>query len=386
MTTATEPIHSMNTQQFDDDEIVDNFDAGPDDGVPLGLGGEKGRQASPASTTLEADMVAQPTKPTKQEEKPLPGDVLPPDDAAAGGEPKPVQDTAGDDGRQIAEPKTVEPEPVDFPEPLLRMAGFSTAEDATKSGFKDPESLLAAVQLMGRAFAQPARPPEAMPPQAPPMNIPAEKPPQDGVEAFKPFKPTNPEIFDDELLKLIDAQNAHYAAQFEAQQKELARVATQLKARDEEVQQQEAMQQAAQFDRAVQGLGKDWEAEFGQGDGSVIFGRSDAASRAAARSRVDLFDAVNVLRHANAVQGGKPMTLEQEIQWALMQRYPEKFQQQLRRESEAKAQARRGVQASRPTARKTPLGTRSERLLSALQTRYPSVDFSEADDESDGDI
>ena len=80
------------------------------------------------------------------------------------------------------------------------------------------------------------------------------------------------------------------------------------------------------------------------------------------------------------------MTLEQEIQWALMQRYPEKFQQQLRRESEAKAQARRGVQASRPTARKTPLGTRSERLLSALQTRYPSVDFSEADDESDGDI
>jgi hypothetical protein len=82
------------------------------------------------------------------------------------------------------------------------------------------------------------------------------------------------------------------------------------------------------------------------------------------------------------------MTIQQEMQWALMQCYPDKFRQQLLRQVQTKANARRGTQASRPTARTTPLGTRNERLLSALQTKYPDVDFSGGSglDEIGGDI
>jgi len=396
-TMPVETIMSANTQQFDDDEIVDNFGAGPDDGVPLGLGGEKGKQAEPASSTLEADMVAAPAKPAKQteptkQEKPLPDDdAVPSDDDAASGEPKSVQTTASDAGKAEAEPQTpTEPASPEFPAVLLQMAGFASPQDAQKAGFKDPETLLAAIQWRGQALARPAQatPPAEVPktPPAQPTTIPAETPPGGGATTFKPFKPANAEAFDEELLKLLDEQHKHYAAQFEQQQKQFDQLASRLTARDEEDRQREFARQAEQFDNAVQALGKDWEAEFGQGSGEAIFRRTDATSIAAGNARKDLFVAVNLLRRANAEQGGAPMTPDQELQWALMQRYPEKFKQHLRRESEAKAQSRRGVQASRPTARKVPLGTKDERLLSALQTKFPNVDFSHGDSEIAGDI
>ncbi len=390
---------SANTQQFADDEIVDNFDAGPDDGVPMGLGGDKGKQSEPASSTLEADLVA---GTTKQEEKPLPGVDIPPDNAAAGGEPKPVQDTAGDDGKVKAEPQvSAEPEAPEFPDTLLQMAGFSSAEDAKKYGFKDSESLLAAIQWQGRSFTQPAKPTRMSyleaprKPDAQPTTIPAEKPqgeksPQGDDLALKPFKPANPEIFDEELLKLIEAQNQHYAEQFESQNRrhaaQIEQVASRLKGLDADDQQRQIQQQVEQFDQTVQGLGPEWEAEFGKGDGHALFGRTDEESVAAIQNRVNLFDAVNLLRRANEERGGKPMTVQQEVQWALMQRYPDKFKQQLLRQSQAKAEARKGTQASRPTARTTPPGTRNERLLSTLQHKYPGVDFSVGSGEVEGDI
>lgn len=396
---TTETILPENTQQFADDEIVDNFGAGPDDGVPMGLGGDKGKQSEPASSTLEADIVSgQP----KQEEKPLPGVDIPSGSDAAGGEQKPVQTTAGDDGTAKAEPVLDEPEAPEFPETLLQMAGFSSAEDAKKFGFKDPEALLAAVQWQVRSFTQPAKPSRTSylepqkTPETRPTNIPAEKSSQGETSpsgddlAFKPFKPANPEVFDEELLKLIEAQNQHHAAQFEAQNRrhaaQIEQIATRITGRDAEDQNREVMQRVEQFDQAVQGLGPEWEAEFGKGGGDVLFGSTDAESVAAAQNRLDLFDAANFVRQANAERGGKPMTIEQEIQWALMQRFPDKFQQQLLRQRQAKAEARRGTQASRPTARTTPPGTRTERLLSSLQTKYPGVDFSTGSDESEGDI
>ncbi len=387
--TTVDTILSPETQQFADDEIVDNFGAGPDDGMPMGLGGEKGKQATPASSTLEADIVAGP--PTKQE-KPLPGVDIPPESAAAGGDPKPVQDTAGDGGKAKTEPQvSAKPEAPEFPDALLQMAGFSSAEDAKKYGFKDPESLLAAVQWQSRSFTQPAKPARKsyleLPktPETQPTIIPAEKPPErekrsEGDDlAFKPFKPANPEIFDEELLKLIEAQNEHYAAQVE-------QIASRLKGRDADEQQRRIAQQVEQFDQAVQGLGAEWEAEFGKGDGHALFDRTDAESVMAAQNRLDMFDAVNLLRRANAERGGKPMTVQQEVQWALMQRFPDKFRQQLLRQRQAKAEARRGTQASRPTARTTPPGGRTERLLSSLQHKYPQVDFSAGSGEVEGDI
>jgi hypothetical protein len=385
---------SANTQQFSDDEIVDNFGAGQDDGVPMGLGGEKGRQSEPASSTLEADIVS---ATPKHEEKSLPGVDIPPDNAAASDKPTPVQDVAGDDGKAKATPNVSdEPEASEFPDTLLQMAGFSSAEDARKLGFKDPESLLAAVQWQGRSLTQPAKPSRTSyleprkTPDTQPTTIPAEKPPQGDDLAFKPFKPSNPELFDEELLKLIEAQNQHHAAQFEAQNRrhaaQIDQVASRLQGRDADEQQRQIMQQVEQFDQTVQGLGAEWEAEFGKGGGDTLFGRTNAESVAAAQNRVDLFDAVNLLRRANEERGGKPMTVQQEVQWALMQRYPDKFRQQLLRQRQASAEARKGTQASRPTARTTPQGTRNERLLSALQQKYPGVDFSAGSGEFEGDI
>ena len=388
-TETVEPITSQNVQQFNDDDIVDNFGAAPerpdgsDDGVPLGLGGEQGKQATPASSTLEADMAASPTR--KQEEKPLSGDALPPDDAAVGGGPKPVQDTADDGGGAQAAPQaTAEPEAPEYPAMLLQMAGFSTPQDAQKAGFKDPESLFAAVQLIGSAFSKPVNLSrssyvEPKTPEIPPTQIPAEKPPKGDDTAFPPFKPDNPDIYDERLLALLESRDKQYAAHFQQQQRLLEETTARLRAREQEDQQRQQMQQIDQFDRAVQELGKDWEAEFGQGPGDVLFGRTDAESVAAGRNRVELLRAVQVLRQANAEQGGKPMSPSQELQWALMQRHPEKFKQQLRLASEAKVSSRRGVQASRPTARRTPLGTKNEQLLSTLQAKYPAVDFSQGD-------
>lgn len=379
---ATDTMLPENTQQFDDDEIVDNFGV-PDDGVPMGLGGERGKQSEPASSTLEADMVAQPTK---SEPKLPPGDdLVPPADTSADGEPAPVQDAAGDGDTGEPEPQTpAEPESPEFPAMLLQMAGFSTAEDAQKAGFREPEALLAAIQWRGQSLAQPSRPSrtsylETKTPEAQPMQVPAEKPPQGDGLAFQPFKPANPDIFDEELLKLLDEQNKHFAAQYE-------QLASRLKSRDVEEQQRQQAEHVERFEQAVQGLGKVWEEDFGQGSGETLFSRTDAQSVMAAQRRLDLFDAVNLIRRTNAEQGGKPMTIEQEVQWALMQRYPDKFKQQLLRASQTKASGRRGVQASRPTARKTPLGTKNERLLTALQTKYPTVDFGPGNDEIEGDI
>lgn len=376
---------SANTQQFSDDEIVDNFGAGQDDGVPMGLGGEKGRQSEPASSTLEADIVS---ATPKHEEKSLPGVDIPPDSAAASDKPTPVQDVAGDDGQAKAAPNvSVEPEAPEFPDTLLQMAGFSSAEDARKFGFKDSDALLAAIQWQGRSFAKPAKPTRTSylepqkTPEAQQTKIPAEqKPPQGDDQVFAPFKPDNPDVFDEELLKLIEAQNQHHAAQFEALSRrhaaQIEQVASRIQDRDVSDQQRQTMDRVEQFEQAVQGLGPEWESEFGKGSGETLFGRTDAEAVVAAQNRLDLFDAADLVRHANEERGGKPLTVQQEVQWALMQRYPEKFRQQLLRQGQAKAEARRGTQASRPTARTTPPGTRNERLLSTLQAKYPGVDFS----------
>ena len=77
-----------------------------------------------------------------------------------------------------------------------------------------------------------------------------------------------------------------------------------------------------------------------------------------------------------AAHAAPSMTVQQEVQWAIMQRYPDKFRQHLLQQAQVKATARRGTQASRPTARTTPPGGRNERLLSSLQEKYPQVDFS----------
>jgi hypothetical protein len=94
---------------------------------------------------------------------------------------------------------------------------------------------------------------------------------------------------------------------------------------------------------------------------------------------------VEAVREVNAKQGYKPMTLEQEMQWALMQRYPDKFQQSISGNSNSSG-PRRGVTASRPTQRNTPPSAK-DKLLNDLHKKYPSAGFTQQDDdEFEGEI
>ena len=106
----TDTVVPTTTQDFRGGDIVDGFAEGLDDGTPMGLGGEEGKQAEPASTTLEADIVNQDS----------PGDESPPDDTASGSDPVPEPTGEGGDEPQIpSEPET----PDEFSPALLQMGG-----------------------------------------------------------------------------------------------------------------------------------------------------------------------------------------------------------------------------------------------------------------------
>ncbi len=147
-TTAQTPVTpnpiASNTQDFSgsDDEILDNFADGPDaalsndsatdDGTPMGLGGEKGKQAEPASSTLEADIVNGTTKQTPERQMPegQAGETSPPAQPAS--EPEPVQEPAGEKegAEKSPEPDSEEPETPALSPILLQMAGLADAAAA----------------------------------------------------------------------------------------------------------------------------------------------------------------------------------------------------------------------------------------------------------------
>lgn len=379
MSDATPTVLSSSVQDFSDNDVMDGFEEGPpQDDTPMGLGGEKGKQVEPASTTLEADVANQDT----------PGDDSPPDDAASGSEP------AGEGGDEPQVPEDIpeeipaEPETPEFPPALLQMAGYATVEQAQQAGFSDPGALFAAVQWKGKSLSPAAAPlPQAgslYRPQAPPQK---EAPSQGEASGFKPFQPDNADALDEEILAALQQQNKHFDEQFQQQQE---RFASELKERDDKARSQQDYDYERRFDQSIQELGKDWQDVFGVGEGHTLSqaGQRDPAAMTAVNHRLILFDTVEAVREVNEKQGFPPMDLKQEVQWALMQRYPDKFNQQLLRKSNS--QDRRGTQTSRPTARKTPLGNKTERLLSAVDATLKAkgrggLDMGQ-DDEHDGDF
>jgi hypothetical protein len=70
----------------------------------------------------------------------------------------------------------------------------------------------------------------------------------------------------------------------------------------------------------------------------------------------------------NSKRGYEPMNLDREIMFGLMHRFPDKFQQRLSGGLNGQPVQRRGVRASRPTARKTPLPSRDARTLQAVDS------------------
>lgn len=359
----SETVTPNNVQDFSDNDVLDNFGEGPE-ATPMGLGGEAEKQAEPASSTLEADIVNG-VKPEVTPEVEVPG--TPPEEAV-NVEPEPVAE------EQV-------PETPEFPPALLQMAGYATPEQAKEAGF-DPGSLLAAVQWRGKILG-----PEPVVetqegslyrPKAP------EQTPVEEETGFKPFKPENADMLDEELLAVLKQQSEHFDKQLQQQQEQFA---SELQERDTRTQAAQDREYESRFDQTVSGLGEEWQDVFGKGDAHKLSsaGQSDPAAMTAYNHRVMLFSAVEAVREANEKQGFAPMDLGQEVQWALMQRYPDKFQQQFRR-----TQERRGIQTSRPTARKIPLGSSNDRILSAVDARLrakgsPGLDMGQ-DDEFDGEI
>ena len=365
------PIAS-NAQDFSgsDDEIMDNFAEGHlpdgedrnDDGTPMGLGGEKQKQSEPASSTLEADILND----TKQ-----PGDDNPPDDSA--GEPEPIQDAGEKGSDDIPEPDSEESETPEFPPALLQMAGLTDAAAAQEAGFQDPQALFAAIKWRGQLLtpgAQSAQPSAQAtgqglykrPAQTP--TTPAALPPETDVGAESedgPFElPADKmDLLDEDLQDVIRQMNDHY-------RNDLQSLRTELKQRDEMISLQQGQDEESQFDAAVQNLGEDWQDVFGEGSGRELAqtGQSDPVAMTNFNHRTLLFEAMQTVREVNSKQGYKPMSLEQEVQWALMQRYPSKFQEIVSGNSNGKPGRNRGVTASRPTQRNTPTKSQNAKVLS----------------------
>ncbi len=398
--TTPNPI-SSNAQDFSgsDDEILDNFAAGPlpddanpnDDGTPMGLGGEKEKQSEPVSSTLEADMV----NGTKQ-----PGENKPPEDSA--GEPKPVQDASEPGSEDVPELESKEPETPEFPPALLQMTGLTDAAAAQAAGFPNPEALFAAVKWRSQLLtpsAQPAQSSEqglynrpAQPPATPTAPVP--EPIVEPEGKVKPFElPTDKmDVLDEDLQDVIRQMNDHYQGRDASQQKELQSLRDDLKQREEVLAMQQGQDEEMQFDEAVQSLDGDWKDVFGEGDGRELAqaGQSNPVAMTNFNHRTLLFEAVQAVREVNAKQGYKPMLLEQEVQWALMQRYPDKFQQIISGNSNGKSGQRPGVTASRPTQRNTPPKGQNAKVLSDVNAMLKkkhgrTLDMGQ-EDELDGDI
>jgi hypothetical protein len=354
------PIAS-NTQDFShsDNDILDNFGDGPDDGIPMGLGGEKGKQSEPASTTLESDIVNGTT----------PG--VEPETAAAD---EPVEDASEEGSEVIPEPEE-EPETPEFPQMLLQMAGLTDASAALAAGFQTPESLLAAIKWRGQLLAsgaQPAQPSEQglyrtrpvdhdVPPASPAKATPK---PEGETKPFQ-FPEDKLEGIDDELLETLRQMHSHYESQGASHQRELESLRAQLEQREQDIAMQNEHEEEAQFDEIVQNLGENWRDVFGEGSGRDLanVGQANPVAMTNFNHRRLLFDTVQSIREVNAKQGYRPWTLEQEVQWALAQRYPDKFQQIISGNSK-KSGTRQGVTASRPTQRKTPPKSQNAKVLS----------------------
>jgi hypothetical protein len=399
--TTPNPI-SSNAQDFSgsDDEIMDNFADGPlpddadthDDGTPMGLGGEKGRQSEPANSTLEADIVNGTTK--------QPGEDTPPENSA--GEPEPVEDASETGSEDVPEPNSEGPEIPEFPPALLQMAGLADATAAQAAGFQSPEALFAAIRWRSQLLtpgAQPAQPSEqglyrrsapAVPAPTPTPPAPAGEP--EGEVAPFQLPADKMGLLDEDLQEVIRQMNDHYQSQNSSQQKELQSLRAELNRREESLAIQQEQNEELQFDEAVQSLGENWKDVFGEGSGRELDrqGQSDPVAMTNINHRRLLFETVQAVREVNVKQGYKPMTLEQEVQWALMQRYPDKFQQIISGKSNGKPGPRRGVTASRPTQRNTPPKSQNAKVLSdvnaMLRKRHGhSLDIAPKED-FDGEI
>jgi hypothetical protein len=364
--TTPNPIPS-NTQDFSgsDDEIMDNFAEGPDDGTPLGLGGEKEKQAEPASSTLEADIV----------NGTQPGESIPPEDSA--GDSEPVPDASETASETEPEPETPEDE-VSLPPMLLQMAGYADAESAKAAGLGTPEALAAYVRGRGELLSSARKAEESL--DQPLYGLRGQQPQRDvaptpqAADATPPAESTpfqfpadKLEMLDEDLQEILRGMHEEYSRRDAVRQKEVETLRTSLSERESASEIEQARNDAIQFDQDVQALGEEWQDIFGEGDGRELMrsGRTNPSARLASEYRGELYQHVHDIRADNAEKGMTPLSRQQELLYALMRQFPDKFQQAISKNSNGTGK-RRGVTASRPTQRNTPPKSQNEKVLASV--------------------
>lgn len=342
-TTLSTPVSEP--APIEDDDILDNFGE-TDDGTPIGLGGEQGKQSEPASSTLEADLVSG-TKPL-------------------------TADRQNDAGSDDTDNLSVEDQS-DIPNVLLQMAGYSDAASAAADGLGSAEMLHAFIRGRAQSLSKQSEESVGGELYGNPKDGDSQVEPG-GLEPFKLPEETL-EMMDPDLRDVMVGMNEHY-------QKQIATLQAATSS------QSSKLSEAAEFDNAVQGLGAAWADTFGEGSGEKLVeaSRRDPMAMANFQHRKILFDDVQAIRAVQAERGLPPMKPEQEIQFALLQRYPDRFKQSI----SGATGTRPGVTASRPTQRRTPPRSQSEKTLSAVNALLakkgrPALDVGDGDD-FDGEV
>ena len=294
---------------------------------------------------------------------------------------------------------------VEFPEHLLSDAGL-TAE-AARQQFGTPAALEAALGFHLQQVISAGRPRGQAPPQptqlpaglqgltAAPQGsqvpsqatVPAGQPAQAAGDSqaglptkgwYKPFaevakgmKDADGEpIYADETIRLIEAMDAHNAAQFDS----LTNALGPMVMRTHQGFQQFAVERAAQaseqhyqaMERRFADLGDEWAETFGKGDARELI-QANAADPGV-QARVKLAETMEAIKQGRAKLGLNPLDDNTLFQQALRADFNPKLQELHQRGIQDKRAGRDHLRTMRPTHRKTPARSQNERTLQAVES------------------
>lgn len=276
----------------------------------------------------------------------------------------------------------------EFPDHLLSDAGL-TAEAARKQ-FGTPSALEAALNFhlqqvvnAGRQREQAAPQPTQLPAglqTQPAAQQPIQQPAQTGLPTkgwYKPFaeiakgmKDSDGDpVYADETIKLLEAMDAHNAAQFDS----LTNALGPMVMRTHQVSQQLAIERAAQateqhyqtMEQRFAGLGDDWADTFGEGDARELVQAN--ANDPGVQARIKVAETMEAIKQGRAKMGLQALDDDTLFQQALRADFHSKLQDIHQRGVQDKRAGRNNLRTMRPTQRKTPSRNQNERTLQAVE-------------------
>jgi len=176
-------------------------------------------------------------------------------------------------------------------------------------------------------------------------------------EDYEP-DPATAKLFEEQYTKLtsqVQPVIANLQAQLQREQQRNQMIEMERRRASEE-------EYSRRLDQEIANLGNEWAEVFGTGSGQELMeqSRTDAAAMTALNQRVMLDNTIAAIRAENGRLGNPPMSLDQEILWALQRNHHDRFQQMIRQQDTKKSNGRKGVQAARPTARTKPVTNEEE--------------------------